>query len=168
MIANNFAGQQVMPGYWMMKNSNVAFALNLIDTAAGDTNLLKVRSRAGNYRPFDKINQIRKDAKASTEDEMNKVEQSLAKKQEELNKMASDEGVDKKNLTMADKKKREEARKEIAQFNKRKRELEKEEKSKVDGTYTFIRLMNFLPIPLCIVIIGLAVYFIRRVRTAAS
>lgn len=168
MLSNQFAAQQIMQGYWMMKNSNIAFALNLVDTAAGDTDLLKVRSRAGNYRPFDKINQIREDARASTQSEMDKLQESINKKQEELNKMAGDESTSQKSLTLAEKKKKEEARKEMAQFNKRKRELEKEEKAKVDGTYTFIRIMNFLPIPLCIVIIGLAVFFIRRVRTAAS
>src|SRR5690606_27552130 len=43
----------------ILRNSNLPFALNLVDQAAGDRDLMGIRSRGSARRPFDTLNNIR-------------------------------------------------------------------------------------------------------------
>lgn len=145
------------------QSHNFALAMNMIDEAAGDSDLMEVRARGSSVRPFTKLNEIREEANKKISDEFNKT-------QEELNKVASEISTAKsnkeRNLAMMNTFR--EAEKKQRELGKKKWDLEKQAKKEYDGIVQSMKAWTVV-LPLVLILIaGLVVFIIRKINTAAQ
>jgi len=146
----------------LLQNSNIPFAMNLVDQAAGDKDLMSIRSRGSARRPFDTLNNIRAEANKKIQSDM----ESMSKEVEKLNTdiSAQKTGKDRNNALFAGLKTMELRQRDI---NKAIYEKQKEANKEVKSEENYIQWMNILFVPCLIAGIGLIVLVIRKVKTTA-
>jgi ABC-type uncharacterized transport system involved in gliding motility auxiliary subunit len=146
----------------LLQNSNLPFAMNLVDQAAGDKDLMSIRSRGSARRPFDTLNNIRAEANKKIQSDM----ESMSKEVEKLNSDISAQKTGKdRNKTLFDGLKTMELKQR--EINKRIYEKQKEANKEVKSEENYIQWMNILLVPCLIAGIGLIVLVIRKVKTTA-
>lgn len=146
----------------ILQNSNLPFAMNLVDQAAGDKDLMSIRSRGSARRPFDTLNNIRSEANERIKNDL----ESMNKEVEKLNTdiQSQKTSKDRNNALFAGLRAMEAKQREI---NKRIYEKQKEANKEVKAKENFIQWMNILLMPLLIAGAGLVVFVLRKVKTSA-
>ncbi len=146
----------------ILQNSNLPFALNLVDQAAGDKDLMSIRSRGSSRRPFKTLNDIKAEASERIKGDV----ESMNKEVEKLNADISSQktGKDRNNALFAGLKTMEAKQREIS---KRIYEKQKEANKEVKAEENYIQWMNILLMPLLIAGAGLVVFILRKVKTSA-
>ena len=146
----------------ILQNSNLPFALNLVDQAAGDKDLMSIRSRGSSRRPFDTLNNIRSEANERIKNDI----ESMNKEVEKLNTdiSAQKTGKDRNAALFAGLKTMETKQREIS---KKIYEKQKEANKEVKAKENRIQWLNILVMPCLIAGLGLAVYILRKVKTSA-
>ena len=146
----------------ILQNSNLPFALNLVDQAAGDKDLMSIRSRGSSRRPFDTLNNIRAEANERIKNDV----ESMNKEVEKLNAdiSAQKTSKDRNNALFAGLKNMETKQREI---QKRVYEKQKEANKEVKAKENKIQWLNILVMPLLVAGLGLVVYILRKVKTSA-
>ena len=146
----------------ILQNSNLPFALNLVDQAAGDKDLMSIRSRGSSRRPFDTLNNIRSEANERIKNDI----ESMNKEVEKLNAdiSAQKTGKDRNAALFAGLKTMETKQREIS---KKIYEKQKEANKEVKAKENTIQWLNILVMPCLIAGLGLAVYILRKVKTSA-
>lgn len=146
----------------ILQNSNLPFALNLVDQAAGDKDLMSIRSRGSSRRPFDTLNNIKAEANERIKGDI----ESMNKEVEKLNADISTQktGKDRNNALFAGLKTMETKQREIS---KRIYEKQKEANKEVKAKENFIQWINILLTPLIITGLGLIVLVLRKAKTSA-
>jgi ABC-type uncharacterized transport system involved in gliding motility auxiliary subunit len=136
--------------------------MNLVDQAAGDKDLMSIRSRGSARRPFDTLNNIRAEANERIKNDL----ESMNKEVEKLNTdiQSQKTSKDRNNALFAGLRAMETKQREI---NKRIYEKQKEANKEVKSKENFIQWMNILLMPLLIAGFGLAVFVLRKVKTSA-
>jgi ABC-type uncharacterized transport system involved in gliding motility auxiliary subunit len=146
----------------LLQNSNIPFALNLVDQAAGDRDLMSIRSRGSSRRPFDTLNNI----KAAAEEKIKNDLKSMNDEVEKLNQdIASQKSAkDKNNALFTGLKNMQDKQREInLKIYEKQKEARKEYQAKED----LIKWVNVLTAPLLVAAIGILVWLIRKVKTSA-
>lgn len=147
--------QQVRSG-----GSNLSFALNLVDQAAGDSDLMSIRSRGSNNRPFETLNKIKNAATEGIQREIT----ALDKEANDIAEKITQKGV----IT-------------LASLNATNAELREKEKStrlkiyekrklaakEIQATEDKFKWINVLTTPLIVAALGIIVWIIRKVKTSA-
>ena len=146
----------------ILQNSNLPFALNLVDQAAGDKDLMSIRSRGSSRRPFATLNNIKSEANERIKGDI----ESMNKEVEKLNAdiSAQKTGKDRNNALFAGLKTMEAKQREIS---KRIYDKQKEANKEVKGKENFIQWINILLTPLIITGLGLIVLIVRKTKTSA-
>ena len=146
----------------ILQNSNLPFALNLVDQAAGDKDLMSIRSRGSSRRPFDTLNNIKSEANERIKGDI----ESMNKEVEKLNAdiSAQKTGKDRNNALFAGLKTMEAKQRDIS---KRIYDKQKEANKEVKGKENFIQWINILLTPLIITGLGLIVLVLRKTKTSA-
>lgn len=149
--------QQVRSG-----GSNISFALNLVDQAAGDSDLMSIRSRGSSNRPFEALNKIKT---AATEGIQREIA-AMDKEVEDLNMKISQQNSIKEG---------------IAAFNAGRKDLEEKQKTtrlkiyekrklaakEIQATEDKFKWINVLTTPLIVAALGIIVWITRKVKTSA-
>jgi len=81
MLSDNVAVRQIptpFGNFSQVMNGNLNFAQNAVEQLTGDNNLIGVRSRATQNRPFTKIRQMENEANKKFQNEIKKLEESRA------------------------------------------------------------------------------------------
>ena len=146
----------------ILQNSNLPFALNLVDQAAGDKDLMSIRSRGSSRRPFATLNDIREEANKRIQGDV----ESMNKEVEELNKTIQSQktGKDRNNALFAGLKTMEAKQRDIS---KRIYEKQKEANKEVKAKENSMQWLNILLMPGLIAGLGLVVFILRKVKTSA-
>ncbi|HEX2747719.1 MAG TPA: hypothetical protein VHM91_06960, partial [Verrucomicrobiales bacterium] len=143
-------------------SANFALAMRMVDQAAGDRDLLSVRGRGAATRPFSTLKQIIQDANQKIQKDVQTWQADVQAAQDEIKKI-----TDRKDRIQASIVARKELQTKIEKLNKQIYQAQKDAKKEYDGVIFNIKWKNvFLP-PLIIALAGLAVYIIRRFKTAA-
>ena len=69
----------------MQDTGNISMALNMVDEAAGDADLMSVRSRGSAIRPFTKLNEIREAAEKKIRADVDKLNEERQKLIDSIN-----------------------------------------------------------------------------------
>ncbi len=146
----------------ILQNSNLPFALNLVDQAAGDQDLMGIRSRGSARRPFDTLNNIRAEANERIKNDLQSMNSEVEKLNTDIQSQKTSK--DRNNALFAGLRAMEAKQREI---NKRIYEKQKEANKEVKAKENFIQWINILLMPLLIALAGLAVFVLRKVKTSA-
>jgi ABC-type uncharacterized transport system involved in gliding motility auxiliary subunit len=146
----------------VFNSHDFALAMNMIDQAAGDPDLMQVRGRGSAIRPFSALKKIADDANAKIQKDVEQMQGELAKIQEDINSKKTG-----KERNAALYKGMVELQQKQRDLNKNIYQKQKEARKEYDQVIFGIKWRNLLIPPLLWLIAGLAVFLVRKTRTAA-
>ena len=166
----DFFGQQVASPF----SGNGSFVVNVADTLAGSDAMISLRSRGEGQRPFEMVDNIRRQADAQfrqSERQLTERLQATERRLRELRQGTAGEGARNTNQTVITPEQRAEidrAREEIAATRRQLRGVQLELRRDIETLEFWLRVFNiaFVPVLLTLFAIGLAVVRTRR-RAAA-
>lgn len=160
----NFFGQRIM----MPVSGNLNLLQNVVDQFAGDSSLIKVRSRASLNRPFTVVNKMEAVARDRYQSKIKELEGNLAETQKRLNELQQNKEKGQRFILSPEQQKEiEKFRKQEADTNKQLKEERKKLHREIDSLQNRLKLANIAAMPLLVTLFGLGLYFVKRKRTAA-
>lgn len=160
---------QMLGNMAMPFNGNLPFGLNLIDQVAGDVRLTQIRSRGPNRRPFTTIQEIEKEANAKIQGRIAELQTQADEANQRLNELQAAKDPQARNFLSPEQQQEiENFRKSQVEAQRNIRELRKQARSDVDSMLASLKLRNILGTPLLVALIGLGVFFFRRISTSAK
>jgi ABC-type uncharacterized transport system involved in gliding motility auxiliary subunit len=172
MLFDSVAVRQVQSPFGVMSmamNGNFSFAQNAVEQLTGDNNLITVRSRAVQNRPFTLVKKMQNEAESNYRSKIKELEDSLADTQRQLNELQQKKDKGQRFILSPEQ--------QVALDNFRKKEVEakkqlKEERKKlrhdIDSLETRLKWFNIATVPLIISVSGLGLAFFKRKRTSAK
>lgn len=149
--------QQVRSG-----SSNIALALNLVDQAAGDKDLMSIRSRTSSRRPFDTLNNIRQAAMDKIKNDMKSMDAEVEKLNTDI--AAQTTSKDMNNALFKGLKTMKDKQREI---NLKIYEKQKAARKEYQAQEDKIKWLNVLLMPLLVAALGIVVWIVRKIKTSA-
>lgn len=172
MLFDNVALRQMQSPFGvisMAMNGNLNFAQNAVEQLAGDSNLIAVRSRAVQNRPFELVKKMQTQAEANYQSKIKELEDSLADTQRQLNELQQKKEKGQRFILSTEQ--------QTALDNFRKKEAEvkiklKEERKKlrrdIDSLETRLKWYNIAAMPLIVTASGITLAVFKRKRTSAK
>lgn len=155
-------------GFMQTVSGNGPFLLNILDQAVGSKYLIGARARTPVYRQFTVLNEMEAELEeasgATIEKFTEKAEQARAEMQEIRSQVTKENAAQ---LSAEYRDKIAELRKVEVDANKAIREEKKSYQSQIDALKAQIFWRNILYVPVSVILIGLAVFIIRKRRTYA-
>jgi len=146
---------------------NAALALNALDNLSGSDTMMSLRARGIDDRPFERVEQIRKDAEAKYREKEQGLQSKLKSLQEQL---ANLETKGDGNVILSDKERQavEKFRGEMIEVRRELRDVKLDLRRDIDRLDGTIRLVNIAGIPILIGLGALALGYMRRRRSNGS
>ncbi|MCP5538645.1 MAG: GldG family protein [Akkermansiaceae bacterium] len=153
----------------MPLNSNVTLMENAIEMLSGDPELINIRSRVSNRRPFTKLNEWLQEAEAKFQDKLKEFETEARDAESKINEILSQkpDNVEETLMSPAVQTELHKLRQQQAEVNKTVRELNKEMKRDFDLAQLRIKLLCTAAVPILVVCFGIGLALQRRMKTAA-
>lgn len=161
----DFFGQRIM----MPFAANLTFLQNLIEQLGGDPDLIGIRSRATQSRPFTKVREMQAEAELKYESKIRELEKSLTDTQQKLNDLQRAKSDASQQAILSDEQQQEILRfqQQRAKVNQELKTVRKELRQDVDRLENTLKWSNILGVPILVTAAGLVIAFIKRQRTAA-
>ena len=173
MIFDHFALRQMQTPFGTMSmamNGNLNFAQGAVEQLSGDSNLIAVRSRATQNRPFEKIKQIEAVANEKFQSEIKRLEESKAEAQRKINDLQQQKKDKDQRFILSPEQAAELAklRKEEAETGKRLKQMQKDLRKEVVSLQTWLKWINILAVPAAVTVSGIAIAVVNRRKTSAK
>src|SRR5882724_11537646 len=172
MLFDHFALRQIQSPFGnlsMAMNGNLNFAQNAVEQLTGDNNLITVRSRAIQNRPFTLVKKMQAEAEDNYRSKIKELEDSLAETQRRLNELQTKKEKGQRFILSP------EQQAEVENFRKKEAEVKvklKDERKKlrrdIDSLENRLKWYNIAAMPLVVSLSGLTLAFYKRKRTAAK
>jgi len=165
-----FFGQQVPNPF----SGNGSFVVNITDALAGSDAMISLRSRGESQRPFDLVEDIRRQADAQfrqSEQQLTERLQATERRLRELRQGTSGEGARNTNQAVITAEQRAEidrAREEIASTRRELRAVQLELRQDIETLETWLRIVNIALVPVMLTLFALGIGVLRSRRRAAS
>lgn len=165
-----FFGQQVPNPF----SGNGSFVVNVADTLAGSDAMISLRSRGESQRPFDLVEDIRRQADAQfrqSEQQLTERLQATERRLRELRQGTAGEGARNTNQAVITAEQRAEidrAREEIANTRRQLRAVQLELRQDIETLETWLRIGNIALVPVMLTLFALGIGVLRSRRRAAS
>ncbi len=158
----NFFGRQVA----VPTASNAAFVINALDNLLGSNALIDLRSRGMAARPFELVNELKREA----ESRYRKTEQDLLEKmretQEKMGKLSAEDGDGQAILTDQQKAAMQKFRADLIEIRQQLREVQHNLRKDIDSLDTWLKIINIWAVPAIICVIAIVMAVVRRQRHA--
>jgi ABC-type uncharacterized transport system involved in gliding motility auxiliary subunit len=161
----DFLGQRFITPF----NGNLAFVQNLVEQAAGDSNLIAVRSRATMNRPFTLVKSMQAQAEERFRSKIKELEQSLTDTRTRLQELQKNREGGQRYILSADQ------QEEIRNFRAKEAEMNKELKDvrrnlrrEIYSLENRVKWINIAAMPFLVTISGIGLALIKRKKTAAK
>ena len=167
-IADGFAFQQT-PFGTMATNDNHKVLLNGVDYLFGSDELMKVRSKAAIDRPFTLFDEIEAQADRDMLDREKELRSEIETFQEQLSEKQA--AVSSRNASLFEKQVQDEVdelNRKIRDANAELREIRKAKRAALEGEETMVRFWALGAMPALVLVLGLFLFFRRRVRDAEA
>jgi ABC-type uncharacterized transport system involved in gliding motility auxiliary subunit len=155
----NFFGTR-MP---MQTASNGNFVLNVLESLSGSTDLISVRSRGRSERPFDTIDELRRQAELDYQVREQELQQELRETERRLNELQTEREDGSSQILTA------EQRSEIARFQDQRvttrkalRAVKHDLSKDIESLQDRLKFANVLGVPLLVLMAALSAWLIRR------
>jgi ABC-type uncharacterized transport system involved in gliding motility auxiliary subunit len=172
MLYDNFALRQFQTPFGVLSqplNGNLSFAQNAVEQLSGDSNLIEVRSRATQNRPFTLVNKMQAEAEERYRSKIKELEDSLTETQRRLSELQQKKEKGQRFIMSP------EQQAEVENFRKKEAEVKvklKDERKQlrrdIDSLENRLKWVNIAAMPLVVSASGLGLAFFKRKRTAAK
>ncbi len=172
MLFDHFALRQIQSPFGNMSmamNGNLNFAQNAVEQLTGDNNLITVRSRAIQNRPFTLVKKMQAEAEDNYRSKIKEMEDSLAETQRRLNELQTKKEKGQRFILSP------EQQAEVENFRKKEAEVKiklKDERKKlrrdIDSLENRLKWYNIAAMPFIVSASGLTLAFYKRKRTSAK
>src|SRR5262245_24350128 len=153
----------------MAMNGNLIFAQNAVEQLTGDNNLISVRSRAVQNRPFKVVKRMQAEAESSYRSRIKELEDSLAQTQQQLNELQQKKEKGQRFiLTPEQQTAVENVRKKEAQVKVNLKEERKKLRRDIDSLENRLKWFNIAAVPFLVSVSGIGLAMYKRKRTAAK
>lgn len=153
----------------MAMNGNLNFAQNAVEQLTGDNNLIGVRSRAVQNRPFTLVKKMQAQAENNYRSRIKELEDSLADTQRQLNELQQTKDQGQRFILSPEQQEAlENFRKKEAQVKIQLKEERKKLRRDIDSLENRVKWSNIAAMPLVVSAAGLGLAFFKRKRTAAK
>ena len=150
------------------QNGNLAFAQALVEQVAGDTNLIRLRTRATASRPFTVIREMEARAQQRYLGKIKELEGSLAQAQEKLGALHKQKAPGQTAiLSAAQQAELESFRAKAAQTRRELKEVRKELRADSEALEFWTKVANIAAVPILVSLAGLVLGFTRRRKVVA-
>jgi ABC-type uncharacterized transport system involved in gliding motility auxiliary subunit len=172
LIYDHFALRQFQTPFGTMAqplNGNLNLAQNAVEQLTGDNNLISVRSRATQNRPFTLVKQMEAEAQDRYRSRIKELEDSLADTQRQLNEMQQKKESGQRYILSPDQQQAvENYRKKEAEVKIQLKDERKKLRHDIDGLENRLKWFNIAAVPILVSASGLGLAFYKRKRTAAK
>lgn len=172
MVYDQFALRQVQTPFGNFAtplNGNLSFAQNAVAQMTGDNDLISVRSRATQNRPFTVIKKMQAQAAQAYQSKIQDLEDSLAKTEQRLNELQqAKQGNQRFILSPEQQVELEKFRKEQAEAKIQLKEERKKLRRDIDSLETRVKWLNIAAMPLVVSVSGIGLAMYKRKRTSAK
>ena len=151
-------------------NGNLDLAQNVVEQMVGDENLIGVRSRATQDRPFTLIKKMEAQAEAAGQAKIDELQQSLQDTEQRLNDLQQQKQDKDQRLILSPEQKAEidNFKKKQAEISKELKQTQKDLRKEVVSTETRLKWLNILAMPLGVTMVGIGIAAIKRKKTSAK
>jgi ABC-type uncharacterized transport system involved in gliding motility auxiliary subunit len=172
MIYDHFTLRQMQTPFGnlsMAMNGNLNFAQNAIEQLTGDNNLITVRSRATQNRPFEKVKQMEAAANEKFQSQIKRLEESAAEAQRKINELQQQKKGDQRFVLSPEQQKELlNLRQEEARTRKSLKQVQKDFRKEVVSLQTRLKWINVLAIPFAVAASGIVMAAVKRRKTSAK
>lgn len=160
IVMQNVFGQQV--GTPVADNAD--FVANAMDYLVGSSALSSLRGRDVAFRPFERVNEIRRAAEAQYRAKEQELTQKLADLQRKLEGMDVKESDDGALMTAEQRQEVDGFRSQLLDTRRELRDVQHALRSDIEGLRSELRFINIAAVPIMIAIVALVLALIRRTR----
>lgn len=164
----DFFGQQAATPF----NDNGPFFANLVDTLAGGDSLIGLRSRGESLRPFDAVEDLRREAEVKFRQTERGLQQKLEDAEKQLRTLRQGErgqGAAAQAVITAEQRATiDRVRGEIVDTRRQLRDVQFDLRRDIDRLETRLRLFNIVLVPAVLTAIAVLLAIVRRRRRAAA
>jgi ABC-type uncharacterized transport system involved in gliding motility auxiliary subunit len=173
MLYDNVALRQMQSPFGpisMAMNGNLNFCQNAVEQMTGDNNLIAVRSRATQNRPFTRVQAMEKEANEKFQSEIKRLEDSAAEAQRKINELQQAKKDKDQRFILSPEQQAELAnlRKDEAETRKRLKQVQKDFHKEVVSMQDWIKWMNVLAVPFAVTASGIVIAVVKRRKTSAK
>jgi ABC-type uncharacterized transport system involved in gliding motility auxiliary subunit len=172
----DFFGQQVATPF----SGNGSLIVNLVDTLAGSDALISLRSRGESLRPFEMVDDIRRNADAQYRQTERQLTQKLEETERRLRELrqgstgpgssgpGAERGQAQAVITPEQRVEIDQAREEILRTRRELRGVQLELRRDIEGLETLLRILNIVLVPALITAFAIGLAVVRSRRRAAA
>jgi len=173
MLFDNVALRQTPTPFGTLSqamNGNLNFAQNAVEQLTGDNNLIGVRSRATQNRPFTRIKDMELAANKKFQSEIKRLEESASEAQRRINELQQQKKDKDQRFILSPEQTAElgKLRKEEAESRKRLKQVQKDFRKEVVSLQTSVKWMNILAVPAAVSLSGIVIAVAKRRKTSAK
>jgi len=173
MLFDNVALRQTATPFGNLSqamNGNLNFAQNAVEQLTGDNNLIGVRSRATQNRPFTRIKDMELEANKKFQSEIKRLEESASEAQRRINELQQQKKDKDQRFILSPEQTAElgKLRKEEAESRKRLKQVQKDFRKEVVSLQTSVKWMNILAVPAAVSLSGIVIAVAKRRKTSAK
>ncbi len=164
--AQNLFGQRVVRPL----NGNLSFAQNLVDTMAGDEDMIGIRSRQSANRPFTRVKALQADANRKFKKKIEEMDAKVQDARRRINELQRSKKDASQKFILSPEQEKEINKLRTAEVESRKeaKKLRKQLRKEIDSLETACKWFNIALMPMIITLLGLIVAFNRKRRSAAK
>ena len=140
---------------------NGRLVINAIESMSGGKNLIGLRSRGGNNRPFLVVENLQKNAELLLKEKEDSLKNDLQDTEKKLKELTENNNIDQQNLTLEQTETINNFNKKIFQIRKELREVQRELGENIKKLETNLNLINIWLMPLLVIV----VFFIFKYYT---
>ncbi|MSQ48943.1 MAG: hypothetical protein EXR30_00970 [Betaproteobacteria bacterium] len=151
-------------------NGNLAFAQSMVEQFAAGDALTSLRSRATSFRPLSVVREMEAEAQKQYFGRLKSLEDQLQKTTDKLQELQKARGVGAKSAQLMTPEQQVEIdnfRKNVTETRKELKELRKNLRQDAESLVFWTKVLNIALMPLLVVLLGLAVFFLKRRRQQA-
>jgi ABC-type uncharacterized transport system involved in gliding motility auxiliary subunit len=172
MLFDAFALRQIQSPFGnlaMPMNGNLNLAQNAIEQLTGDNNLIAVRSRSVQNRPFTVVKKMQTEAESNYRSKIKELEDSLADTQRQLNELQQQKESGQRFILSPEQQQTlENFRKKEAEVKVKLKEERKRLRQDIDSLQNRLKWFNIAAMPLVVSISGITLAWFKRKRTSAK
>jgi ABC-type uncharacterized transport system involved in gliding motility auxiliary subunit len=173
MVYDRFALRQMASPFGtlsMAMNGNLNFAQNAIEQLTGDNNLIAVRSRAIQNRPFTRIKAMEVAANARFQSQIKQLEDAASEAQRKINELQQQKKDKDQRFILSPEQTAELAklRAQEVETKKNLKRVQKDFRREVVSLQTNLKWLNILTIPAAVTLSGIVIAFVKRRKTSAK
>jgi ABC-type uncharacterized transport system involved in gliding motility auxiliary subunit len=173
MLFDNVALRQIPTPFGTISqamNGNLNFAQNAVEQLTGDNNLIGVRSRAIQNRPFTRIKAMETRANEKFQSEIKGLEDKTAEAQRKINELQQQKKDKDQRFILSPEQTAELAklRSDEAESRKRLKQVQKDFRKEIVSLQTTVKWMNILAVPAAVTASGIVIAAAKRRKTSAK